>query len=183
MFLSMNCSFIQVITFGLIASTINSVFSITLLEMYMSNLIYFVVFCYYSKILLKSMNQKIEKLLNQNILINGLKVTNILRNIDVLYRQVMSYNEIWSVFVLINWIHLAVLEGQYCITLVLANNIYVKFIMCLGCIFIFSYIALIVVFCSFVVFEAKKTHKLLIRLNASKRIQIFSKHKIKVRIH
>ena len=87
--------------------------------MYAWNLIYFVFFCFNSKKTLKTINTTLySKITSKKPLFANNFIT-LLRDIDVIHRKVMAFSDIWSLFVLINWIGLASLMGVNSITVLL----------------------------------------------------------------
>ena len=105
----------------------------------------------------------------------------ILRNIDVIHRKIMAFNDIWSLFVLINWIGVASMMSIYSITVFFGHvdSSMIKSIFIFGLILVLAQIAFIIILCSSVVVEAKNTYKLLNRLNVSKKLRIFSRQRIR----
>ena len=181
--LSMSCSYIQLFTFGLFWSISFALFGFVVTNQYLWNIVYLSVSCYYSFHLLKGMNRKIERVLKQNKVIPSLQAIPILKSIDSTHRQIRNFNEFWSLVVLINWNGLVLMAAIHFITAFFGeiDNILVKSIFIFSFLILSTLVLMIVIFGSSVVVEAKKTYKLLTKLNASKRLRIFLRLKIKVR--
>ena len=182
-FQSINSSFIELISIGLFWCLVFAVFIAFLCELYVLNLVYFVATAFYCKILLKEQNDKIKYLIkSENSRINR-NILTTLRDIDILYKKIMAFNKIWSQFLFISWICLAFLISIYFIQIFFVKNqmIVIQMVMIFGLILISSLIISLIIFCSSVNSESKKTFKLLSSMNASKGLlKIWLKNRLNV---
>ena len=182
-FTSMNTTFIELISIGLFWCLMFSLFAAFLCEMYTWNLAYFILTAYYCKTLLKFQNDKLKLLVKSGKFIFNTNILNALRDIDILYKKIMEFNGIWSQFLFISWICLALMLSLYFIQIffVSINMILIKIILIMGMFIVLLLITSIIISCNLVNFQLKNTYKLLTKLNASKRlIQISIRNKFKV---
>ena len=189
LFLWMESTLTQLMTFGVIWSIIFSLFGCIIGNMFIWNLIYFLLFCYYSRFLLKIENQKL-KILTQNCIkakYYGRNLIEVLKEMDVIHRRIKSLNEIWSLFLLFCWIGLAILMAIFSITVFFSQikNVLINVIFIFGFILVFGFISTLTLFCSSVELEAKKTYNLLTKLNVktqSSRIFLITRLKVRKNI-
>ena len=147
---------------------------------YFFNLWFLFTFCYYSRYLLKDINQKLREMSKSNKMITNSDVLNTLRNIDVIYRKIMAFNDFWSLSLLVTWIVLATLIGIGAYPIFFADfnqgelNKIVQIIygVAFAYVIVIGFILPICLFCSSVVLESSKTYELLNRLNACKTLRI-----------
>ena len=180
-FLSKDSSFVQLMTLGLFWSLFYSEFCAIMATMYISNLVYILYFCYYSRYLLNLENKRIKSLLISKKLITNSAVISVLRNIDIIYRKIMTFNEIWSPILMINWVCLAIMIAILSITILVVDSVIIRVSLLITLVFILNYIINIVIFCSCLELEAKQTYKLLTQINAKINSRLSLNIRIKVR--
>ena len=92
-FLSMNSSIIYLLTFGIAWSMLFGLFEVMTVAIYNWNLVYFLLFCYYSKFLVQLENKRLNSLITSKKLINNSIVIKTLSNFDVIYGKVMALSD------------------------------------------------------------------------------------------
>jgi len=89
---------------------------IYLTNIYSFFILYFIAFCLRSKLQISIENQRIERLIENKRLINNRNLLIIIRNIIKKFHLISNLNQIWSKYLLINFIFYMLLSGLlYCI--------------------------------------------------------------------
>ena len=173
-FLSIYCELISLLTIGIFWSIVFGLLGLIVGEMYVWNLIYFIFFCYYSKFMLKSENNRLKLKMRSDKVLNNFDIMITLRNFDLIYGKVMTFNEIWSPFLFINWIGWVFMMGLMSITVFFSgiDNIFIEIIFIIGLLIVIAFITPIVVFCSAVNLEANKSYKLSNQMSCYRNIKI-----------
>ena len=89
---------------------------VILVERYYWNLLYFLSFCYYSRHLLKELNQRLGQIIEKQIIVTNCEVLKILRQIDLIYKKIMDFNKFWSKICIVNWYGLAIFFSDYIVS-------------------------------------------------------------------
>ena len=178
-FMSVNSSITYLMTIGLFWSVLFGLSAYVVVASYSWNLIYFLLISYYSRFLLKSENQSLKRMANKKI-INSFEILTHLRYIDVLYRKIMGYNEIWSNFVMINWFDLQILISISIVLILESDNFKIRLLVIGSFLVVLSFVVIIIIFCSSLNSESKKSHKFLAQLISSNKLKIFPRIRIKV---
>ena len=184
-------TFTQFLLIGIVWSISFGLFGMLCGKIVLGNIIYLILFCYYSISSLKIINISLTTLVeNDKKIIKNSDIMKILQNIDTIYGNINTFNMLWSIPLFMTMVTLASMTaiGNYAFFMVSFNGVYaqlarisLQFIlivfMVLGIIFP------IIIFCSSVVLEAKNTYKLLNRLYIKNRVLISLRFRIKVIIN
>ena len=144
---------------------IYALMSLYVMNIYISKLIAFILFCYRSKLLLKIENNLLIEIIKIQKPINYYKLIYYLKRSDKLYNRISNWNKIWSKFIALNiffytsmiaFIALHLFIGYYSFVI----KIFIIFILFLSLLCI----TLIMQMSSNVNTESKLTHKLLTKL-------------------
>ena len=149
------------------------------------NLLYFVTICYYSKQLLKVENNRLQSIIDSKSSISLRVVPIVLRDFDAINRKIFEFNEIWFKFLLIAVSGIGAEIGVFALQGFSPKipNIYIRFgfiffvVISVSCV---SCVTTIVIICTSVKSEAKRSHKLLTKLNARRDLKISLRIRIKV---
>ena len=172
----------QLVTYGLFWTLIVNQIGFSIVLSYSWNLLFSISFCYYSKQLLKVENNRLQSYINFNYCISSRVIFKSLRIFDEIHQKITEFNQIWSRFLFIS------IFGIKGVIVVLASqalsskmpNIYIRFcyLFFVGVMVVF--VLQIVIICSSVESEAKRSHKLLTKLNARSVLKISLRIRIKV---
>ena len=181
LFMSINFSITYLLTIGMFWSILFGLSIYLLTDSYTWNIIYFLLISYYSRFLLKRENQSLKQMADKKIIRSSNVFTHLQEN-DLLYQKILSYNEIWPKFILSNWFNLQVLFAILFFFVFLGkhDNLNYKIIFTLGLLIIASFVIIIIIFCSSLSSDAKKTHKYLAKLISSNKLKILPSIRLKV---
>ena len=172
MFMSVNCSITYLMTIGFFWSVLFSLSIYVLVVSFIWNLMYFLLISYYSRFLLKSENQRLERMVNKKF-IRSSDVFTHLRKIDGLYRKIIGYNEVWSNFIMINWFDLQIITSIIIVLIFVVDDFKIRLLFICGFLLVLSFVVIIIIFCSSLNSESKKSHKYLSKLISSNKFKIF----------
>ena len=171
-FLSMYYSVtgIELMTIGIFWCIVFAQHSVYVIQHFSWNLLFFVSFCYYSKQLLKVENNRLQFYINSNSRFLFMS----LKRFDTIHRKIFEYNTIWSQFLFIAVFGVGALVGLFAFQAFspMIPNIYICFCFLFFMAIMISFVILIVIICSSVESEAKRSHKLLTKLNARRDLKI-----------
>ena len=153
-------------------------------EVYYWNLLYFLSFCYYSRLSLKALNQRLRQIVEKQKFVSNYETFTSCLRINLIYKKIMAFNEFWSKICIVYWFGLGTFLAISLYQIVFGGlaNIYIQFVytLIIISIIVLGFFTPIIIFCSSVVLEAKNTYKLLNRLNARNGVIISLRFRIKV---
>ena len=184
--LSRYMTMLNLFTLGLFWSIYFLVCCVAIIEIYAWNLFYFILYCNHAKFLLRDSNIKITKFMSQNR--NRANFNSILQlllvNIDIVNDKIVTFNNMWTKFIFLNWTILAYIISIMSVPVIFSevNSKVIKSILYFSMFLISFYISLIAIFCSKVHTESKITYILLTRLSANKTVKTSFANKLDVLI-
>ena len=186
---SMGCVFLlryyslgQLMTYGLFWAFIFAQFAIFLATHFFWNVLFFISFCLYSKQLLKCENNRLQSYMDSGLNNSWRVFPMALRRFDAIHYIISKFNEIWSQFLLISIFGGGAVKGVFTFQAFSSKipNIYLRFCYLFFVAILVLFVTPIVIFCSSVESEAKRSHKLLTKLNARRDLKISLRIRIKV---
>ena len=162
----------NLLTIGLFWSIYIMLCAFAIIEIYIWNFFYFILYCYHAKLLLKDCQIKIIKFMSQHhnrANFNAI-LQSLLANIDIINNKIITFNSMWTQFIFFNWTILAYVFSIMSVPVLLSkvNNKVTELILYFSMSSIGFYISLIAIFCSKIHTESRITYILLTRLSANK---------------
>ena len=162
----------NLLTIGLIWSIYFLLCGVAITEIYAWNLFYFISYCYHAKFLLRDSIIQVTKFVSQHhTRVNFNRILQLLLvNIDIVNNKIVTYNNMWTKFIFLNWTILAYIISIMSVPVLFSevNNALIELILYFAMSLIGFYISLIAIFCSKVHTESRITYILLTRLSANK---------------